>query len=107
MKKAPACAGAFLSEDRAWLPGAAGTIRLGLRLVHLQGATVHLVTVQVLDGAGGVRIGHLDEAEAARLPGVTIRDQGDGLDRAVGGEKGAHGGFIGREREVTNVNLAH
>jgi hypothetical protein len=25
----------------------------------------------------------------------------------VGGEKGAHGGFIGREREVTNVNLAH
>jgi len=48
-----------------------------------------------------------DEAEAARLARVAVGDQGDGFDRAMGSEQRADGGFIGREREIANVNLAH
>ncbi len=64
----------------------------------------------------GEKMGKLDsamidekalEAEAARLAGVTVGDEGDGLDRAVLSEQRADGGFIGRERQVTNVDLAH
>jgi len=82
---------------------------VGLRLgfVHLQRATVHLVAIEALDGAGGVRIRHLDEAEAARTTGVTVVDQGDGLDGAVRREQRADGGLVGRERKVSNVDLAH
>ena len=76
-----------------------------------------LVSV-VLDASGGVnmveyqgprRIGvrHFHEAEAARLAGVTVGDQGDGLDRAVLSEQRADRGFVGRKGQVTNVDLAH
>ena len=42
-----------------------------------------------LDGAGGIRIRHLDEAEAARTTGLTIGRQGHGNDVAVLGKQSA------------------
>src|SRR5688572_6291025 len=84
-----------------------GPIRLRLRLVHLERTTVHLVAVQALDAAGGIGLRHLDEAEAARLTGVTIGDQGDRLDRPVLRKKRPDSRFVGGERQVAYVNLSH
>src|SRR6188474_711670 len=85
----------------------AGPIRLRLRLVHLERTTVHLVAVQALDAAGGIGLRHLDEAEATRLTGVTIGDQGDRLDRPVLRKQRPDSRFIGGERQVAYVNLSH
>jgi len=89
------------------LPGATRTIGLGLCLVDLQGATVHLEAVEALDGARRIGVRHFHEAEATRLAGVTVGDEGDGLDRAVLSEQRADRGFVGRKRPVTKVDLAH
>ena len=78
-----------------------------LRFVHLQRAALEVLAVQRLHGARGIRIGHLDEAEAAGTAGVTIVDQGDLVDRAVRGEQLAHGIFGGGKGEVSNVEFGH
>src|SRR5581483_5165106 len=52
------------------------------RLVDVDRPTVELGAVEALDGlVAGVRV-HLDEGEAARATGLTIRDDGSRLDRA-------------------------
>ena len=61
----------------------AAVARLVLRLVDLQGAAAHVLAIETLNRARRIRARHLDEAEAARLARVAIRDQGDGIDRAV------------------------
>jgi len=61
----------------------------GLSFVHLEGAAPKVLTIERLHGARGVRIGHLDESEPARAPGITVGDERQRLDGAVRGEQRA------------------
>src|SRR5579872_4407212 len=55
--------------------------RLGLRFVHVQGAAVHLCSIQRRNCSGRfLVIGHLHEAEAASPACVPVRDQIDARD---------------------------
>ena len=69
---------------------AAATATLtGFGFVHLEGAAPKVFTIERLHGARGVRIGHLDESEPARAPGITVGDERQRLDGAVRGEQRA------------------
>ena len=61
----------------------------GLRFVHLEGAAPKVFAIERLHGARGVRIGHLDESEPARAPGITVRDERQRLNGAVRSEQRA------------------
>src|SRR5688572_21194237 len=65
------------------------------------------MAIQTLDGAGCIRIGHFNKAETTGLSGVTIGDQADGLNGAVLREQFAYCCFIGRERQIANINFTH
>src|SRR5262245_51192713 len=70
-----------------------------LSLVHLQRAPAEILPVQSLHGPRGIRIRHLHEAEAARLPGIAIGDHRDLLDGAMRLEQLPNSRFRGRERK--------
>src|ERR1700676_1525130 len=50
-----------------------------LRLVDAQRAAAHVLPVEALDGARGIRVRHLDKAEATGTTRVTVIDQGHRL----------------------------
>jgi hypothetical protein len=86
---------------------AATTAGLVLRLVDLQRATAHVLTVQVLDGTSRIGTGHFDEAEATGTTGFAIVDQRHGIDRAMLREQCADRRFVGGKGQIAHVNLAH
>jgi hypothetical protein len=53
----------------------ATTARLVLRLIHAQWTSAHVVTIEVLDSAGGIGLAHLDKTEAAGATGLAIGGQ--------------------------------
>src|SRR5690349_3730359 len=80
---------------------------LVLSFIDLQRAPVHVVPVQILDCARRLGARHFHEAEAARLTGVAILDQGDRLDRAVLREQGANRLFARGKGQIAHVDFAH
>src|SRR6185312_5913678 len=78
-----------------------------LRFVDLEGATVEVLAVQRLHGTGGIRGGHLNEAEATRTAGVAVVDQRKLLDGAVGRKQVAYCVFGRREGKVADVEFCH
>ena len=91
-------------------PAGRRTRALGLAvlgLVDAQAAAAELLTVQRLDGGVGVLRRHLDETEAARLAGLTVGHEADGIDVAVSGEQVAHLVFGGGKGEVADVDRLH
>jgi len=87
----------------------AGTaIGLGSRLVDVQGASAQFFPVQSRDGFLRFRgIGHFDKGKSSGAPGVTIGDQADLIDLAVGFKQGSQLRFRGAVREVANKKLLH
>jgi len=85
---------------------AASTVTV-MRFVDLQRAAVEVLAVEGLHRLGGVGIGHLDEAEAARAAGVTISDEGDFLDSAVRGKQGTHAVFGRGKGQISDVEFGH
>src|SRR5262249_14219017 len=74
--------------------------------VHLQRATVQLVSVELLNRLLrlGVR-GHLDETETARLTGIAVGDDRHGLASAGRGEQRLEVLIGGGEGKIADVQL--
>ena len=73
------------ATGRASISAIAATGWLGPRFIYVHRAATQLGAVQVRDG--GLRslgIAHFDESETAGLARVTIRNQIDALDGAIG-----------------------
>src|SRR5690606_32706867 len=104
---AAATAARTTAEAAAARTSAATIAGLVLGFVDPQGATVHRIAVERLDGARGISLRHFDETETAGAAGLPIGGQRDGLDRAVLREQRTHLGFIGRERQVAYIDLRH
>jgi hypothetical protein len=69
---------------------AAGTVRLRLRLINLQSASLEFGSVQRGDGLlGFAGISHFHERKATRAAGFPIRDHADLFHGSVGLEKAA------------------
>src|SRR4029077_17370022 len=83
------------------------TQRAFLRLVDAQRAAVHLEAVQGLDRGLRFVLGHVDETEAARLAGLPVVDELDGLHLAVALEQGLHVLLGGIEGQIAYVNRRH
>jgi hypothetical protein len=82
--------------------------RLGPSFVHVDGAPVEFGAIQLGNGRFGIALfGHFDEGEAARLPGVTIRNDVDALDVPVLGECGMQVLLRGLVAEVPDKNVGH
>jgi hypothetical protein len=87
---AATAAAAAAAAATATAAATASAIRTLLRLVHDDGATIELTAVPGRDGLLGVcGAAHLDEREATRLSGVSVRDDLDLHDRSVLAERGA------------------
>jgi hypothetical protein len=89
--------------------GSAGTaLGLGTRLVYVQCASAEIFAIQSGDGLFGFRgVGHFYECKSPRTSGVTISDQADLIDLAVGLEQSSQFCFRGAVREVANKKLLH
>ena len=76
---APAAVAA--GAKRLLVPASAAAVAVAfLGLVDLDRAAFQILSVKLLDGALGFSArAHLDEAEAARLAGVTVGDDCDGI----------------------------
>jgi len=98
---------ATLAEPAAAAAGAAGaTVLARASFIHVQCATVHRGAVQAVDGAIGlVGIAHFDEGEAARAASVTIRHDGDAIDRSVFLKPGADRCFSRPEIQIANKDV--
>src|SRR3990170_4974015 len=86
---------------------AATTTLTFLRFIHAQGTTAHVFPVEGLNGALSVSTRHFHEAEAARTTGFAVVDQGDGFHGAVLFEHLPNLILVGRERQVTHIDLCH
>ena len=85
----------------------AAAARLLLRFVDLQRASVEVLAIQRLHGAGGVGVRHLNKPESARTTGLAIVDQGHFLHRTVRSEQRANAVLGCREGEITNIQFRH
>ena len=72
-----------------------------LGLVDLEAAALEVLAIERLHGAGGISVGHLDEAEAAGPAGVAIIDQRDRFNGSMLREQRAHGLFGRRKGQIT------
>jgi hypothetical protein len=104
-----AAAGTASSAGTAAAAGSAGTaVGFGTGFVDVQCASAQFFAVQGCDGFLGFGgIGHFYEGEAAGASGVTVGDQADLIDFAVGLKQGSQFGFRGAVREVANKKLFH
>src|ERR1700733_3414393 len=78
-----------------------------LGFINAQLSAVHRITVQTLDRTRRISLAHLDETEASRPAGLTIRRQRYGIDIAMLREQCAHVRLTGCKRQVTHVDLRH
>src|SRR6185503_1331932 len=96
------------------LPAAAGTAATAAtarlarpRLVDLERAPAEGVAVERLHRRVGILLVHLDEPEAARLPGLAVVDERAGMDAPVLLEQLADLVLGGAERKVAHVQPLH
>jgi len=90
------------------LAAAERTVRLGTRLVNIQGAAVEFPTIQLRDSAIGVCVGpHLDKSEPFRPPCVAIGYDADAVYTSVRLEHGSNRILGGVETETTHKNIFH
>jgi hypothetical protein len=89
--------------------GSAGTaVGLRTRLVDIQCAAAKLFPIQGGDGFFSFRgIGHLYKCKSSGTSGVTIGDQADLIDFAMGLKQGPQFRFGGAVREIANKKLLH
>ena len=80
---------------------------LVLGFIDAQGATAHVLAVDGLDGARGIGLAHLHEAEATGAAGFAIIGKGNRLNGAVGCEQRADLIFGRSKRQVADINLGH
>src|SRR5579863_2568909 len=80
----------LLGSAAEWTATLAGALRTLLCFVDAQRPAVHLKAVQGLDGALRLRLGHVDEPEAAGLAGFPVIDQLHRFDFTVTLEQGLH-----------------
>jgi hypothetical protein len=87
----------------------AGTaVGLGARFVDVQGASSELFPVQSGNGLLGFgSIGHFYKRKPSGASGVTVGDQTDLIDFAVGFKQRAQFGFRGAVGEIANKKLLH
>jgi hypothetical protein len=100
------------SATSAGTPAAAGSagtaVGLGTRFVDIQCAPAKVFPVQGGDGFFSFHgIGHLHECKSSGTSGVTVGDQADLIDFAVGLKQGPQFRFRGAVREVANKKLLH
>jgi hypothetical protein len=98
---------ATVATAAAWTTAAAAAAGLVLGFVDSQRATVELLAVDGLNGARGVRLAHLDEAEAAWATGFTISGERNRFHGAVGCKQLADLVFRGGKRQVAYIYLGH
>jgi hypothetical protein len=90
--------------------GPAGTaaVGLGTGFIDIQCAAAEFFAVQGCDGfLGFAGIGHFYEGKSARASGVTVGDQADLIDFAMGLKQGPQFRFRGAVREIANKKLLH
>jgi hypothetical protein len=71
-----------------------------LSFVHLEGASLKVLAIERLHGAGSVCVRHLDEAETTGSACVAIVDEGERFDGSVRREKRTYGFFGRREGQI-------
>jgi hypothetical protein len=89
--------------------GSAGTaVGLGTGFVDIQCAAAKVFPIQGGDGLFSFRgIGHFYECKSSGTSSVTIGDQADLIDFAVGLKQGPQFRFGGAVREIANKKLLH
>jgi hypothetical protein len=89
--------------------GSAGTaIGLGTRFVDIQCPPAEFFPVQSRDGFLGFGgVGHFYECKSSGTSGVTVGDQADLIDFAMGLKQGPQFRFRGAVREIANKKLLH
>jgi hypothetical protein len=87
---------------------AGAALGLGARLVDVQCASAKFFPVQSRDGFLSLRrVGYLDKGKSARAAGVTIGDEADLIDFAVGFKQGSQLCFRGAVGEIAYKKLLH
>jgi hypothetical protein len=109
---ASAASAARTSATSAGTPATAGSARtaigLGTGFIDIQCATAEVFPVQSRDRLlGFAGVGHFYKGKSARTAGVTIGDQADLIDFAVGLKQRAQFRFRSAVREVANKKLLH
>jgi hypothetical protein len=110
---ASTAATARASTTTAGTPAAAAgsartAIGFGTCLVDVQRAAAKLFPIQGGNGFFSLRgIGHFYECESSGTSGVTIGDQADLIDFAMGLKQGPQFRFRGAVREIANKKLLH
>jgi hypothetical protein len=100
---APAASG---TPAAAWSAGT--TLGLGTRLVDIQCAPSELFPIQRGNSFLGFRgISHFDKCKSSRASSITVRNQADLVDFAVGFKQGPQLRFGGAVREVANKKFLH
>jgi hypothetical protein len=77
----------------------------GTGFVDWPGAALELLAGEFVDGLAGTVVIHGDEGEPTGATGLTVRDDSDFLDLAIGSKKGLKCIFGGVEGHVANVEL--
>ncbi len=78
-----------------------------LRLIDLQWTPTHVGAIEILDGARGVGLVHLDEAKAARPAGFSIDRESYRLNGTVRCKQSADFRIRRGKGKVSNVNFSH
>src|SRR5258706_9550132 len=87
---------------------AAGTLGLGASFVHVERTGPKLHSVATADGFFGLFVvRHLDKAEAARLAGIAVLEDGDVIHLAVSSKGLSQLVFGDVEIQITDVNVFH
>jgi hypothetical protein len=103
-------AAATISAKAATRSAATGAASLfaRARFIHVQGAAVDILAVQLGNRAIGSRVViHFHEAKATGLTGRTIGHETDAIDLPVGGEHALDLLFGRVERQVSHVQSLH
>src|SRR5262245_8543102 len=101
----PAAAAAATTAAAAARTATAG--RTFLRFVDTKRATAHVLAVQGLNRTSGIRTRHFDKAKTTWASRFAIIDERDGFHGAMSFKQLTNLAFVGRERQVTNIDLSH
>src|ERR1700683_3691442 len=85
----------------------ARALRPLLCFVDAQRSAIHLKAVQRLDRCLGLRLGHLDETEAARLASLAVVDEFHRIHLAVTFKQSLHVLLGGIEGQIAHINRRH
>jgi hypothetical protein len=86
----------------------AASLRFGSRFIHIQGASVHFLPIQLGDRFGGSFIaGHFHEREAAGAACVSVRHHLDPRDLSEWFEQRCQVAIRGLETQVSDKQISH